>query len=613
MQSNPLAHLGSVTTMYMVSFLITLIFAALMLQIGSPISYISIMMFVFVVSSYVFAGFISGTMSLTEFQKGDSSTRPATVALALASGIVGSGIFVTLAGSFYANGTDALSLFWGWLLGISLMTILFAAKVSRSTGRTLPEVLSRDGKSRGLEALSAICVLGSGTLLAITQLVYLGMIGETFLGIPQLSVIQGVTIALGVFLVISGLQGVTVIRAISYPVMFFIFMVPVMWIALDVSGMPFPQFGFGTGALQPVAEINNEVVNAGLATADEVFDFTRDSANLDTFNYFATLVCIGCAVAAMPHLLQHFRMLDTGANARHSGFLAFGLVFLFLSAVPAIAAYVQLDLYTSILGLQLAELHDDASWVFDLSGGGTLPLIELCGALVANVNDAVSACGSDLEYFISLSDISINPELLSVSQGILHQLPELVTIVMAVGAMLAMMTTLDGIVFSMGLTLSNDGYQRFFRPKSPKSVRLFMIRFFVVLILAGLVLGVIYVQPDAQLSFEFAMAFTAATLFSALLIKLWIPSTPDNIRLYALAASFLFTCLSLWATNLGTDFIVGNGDEFILAIPGITERVSNFGIGIFGLMLSFLIVAASHLAEKYKAIPREEKIENAST
>ena len=140
-----------------------------------------------------------------------------------------------------------------------------------------------------------------------------------------------------------------------------------------------------------------------------------------------------------------------------------------------------------------------------------------------------------------------------------------------------------------------------------------MIRFFVVLILVGLVLGVIYVQPDAQLSFEFAMAFTAATLFSALLIKLWIPSTPDNIRLYALAASFLFTCLSLWATNLGTDFIVGNGDEFILAIPGITERVSNFGIGIFGLMLSFLIVAASHLAEKYKAIPREEKIENAST
>jgi len=613
MHNNPLSNTGSINTMYMVSFLITLIFAALLLQIGSPVFYINTLMLIFVVSSYLFAGFVASTMSLREFQHGDRKGQSSSVAMALASGIIASGIFVTLAGSFFAEGTDAMAVFWGWLLGIAFMTILFSAGVTRSSKTTLPELISENGSSKSLRLLSATALLGSGTLLALSQLVFLGQVGEQFLGIPKTAVVQASSLAIGICLIISGIQGATVMRAVVYPVLLLVFMAPVVWVAVNTSGVIIPQLAFGTGALQPVSDINQEVLDAGLATSNEIFNFAKDSAGLDSFNYFATLICIGCAIAAMPHLLQHFKMMETGRQARKTGFFTFGLVFLFLSAVPAVAAFVQVDIYTSILGLQLSELQTDAAWVFDLSGAGSLPLIKLCGVIVADTSQAIAACGGNPEYFISVADISVNPELLTLSQGILHQTPELLTIILATGALLAIMTTLDGIVFSMGLSITNDGYQRFLRPKSPKSVYLFMCRFFIILVLVILTLSAVFFEPDPKLSFEMAMAFTAATLFTSLFIKLWLPATGERVRLCALLLSFLFCSGALWWANFGPDFIIGTGDEMKFQIPGITHQVSNYGIGLLGMIISFLVIAIGNLVQNRKVTSMGEETTNAAT
>ena len=140
-----------------------------------------------------------------------------------------------------------------------------------------------------------------------------------------------------------------------------------------------------------------------------------------------------------------------------------------------------------------------------------------------------------------------------------------------------------------------------------------MTRFFIIFVLAGLILSVIYFEPDAQLFFELAMAFTAAVLFPSLFIKFWIPSASDHVRLYSLSAGFLVTCAMLWAANFGTDIKIANGNELIFLIPGVTDQISNYGIGIFGLSVSFLIVAAMHLADKYKTVPVKDDLENAST
>ncbi|MDJ0613053.1 MAG: hypothetical protein QNJ29_05210, partial [Rhizobiaceae bacterium] len=561
MQSKSLTNLGSTSAMFLVSFLITLVFAVLLLQIGSPVFYISILLFIFVVSSYVFGGFVGGTMALDDFQYGNKSGQPRSVAMSIGSGIIASGIFVTLAGSFYSQGTDALATFWGWLLGIVLMTILFSAGMARSQSLTASQTIAEDIDSPSLRLLSALAVLCSGGLLAITQFAFLGQVGEQFLSIPSSAVMTAASIALGICLVFSGIQGVSVIRAASYPVILLIFLAPLIWVTINTSSVIIPQFAFGTGALQPVADINREVLDAGLATPDEVFDFATESAGLDAFNYLATLLCIGCAIAAMPHLLQHFKMIRTGREARKTGFQAFGLVFLFLSAIPAVAAFVQVDIYTSILGLQIGDLESDAGWVFDLSGAGALPLIKLCGALVATVEEAVSACGGSSEYFISIADITIDPELLTLSQGILHQLPELLTIVLAIGALLAIMTTLDGVVLSMGLCFENDGYLHLFRPKSPKNIRLFMSRVFLVAVLAALASIAVFLKPDPRLSFEFAMAITASTLFPMLLVRFWYPATSARVRLVSLLLSFVLCAFAIWGANFGPDMMTNTGDE----------------------------------------------------
>ena len=370
---------------------------------------------------------------------------------------------------------------------------------------------------------------------------------------------------------------------IAYPILLIAFVVPVIWIAYKVTGNPIPQLSFGAGALQAISEIDQEMINAGFASREDIFSITSDGLNYDYFNHIAALLCIAFGTAAMPHLLQHFTTLPKATNARKTGVWGLGFLLIVITTIPAVATFVKLDIYSSLLGLQLQELEQEAGWLFELNENGT-SIISICGTFVTDASQAISACGQSVEYFISSKDIGINPDLLLLSSSALHGLPVLATTLLATGALLAIWSTADGLIFVCANTLAEDGYRSLIRPKAPMGSRLFMSRVFLVGVIALSAFLVLYIDVDPRFAFSVCFALLTAGLFPALICKLWIKKFSQIDIILGAFIGFVLTATSLGLAHFGLDFVALNGDEIVFRIPQITNEIRPLSMGPIGMV-----------------------------
>lgn len=589
MQKPPLNSSASLTLMYTASFLLCILFGALLKQLGTPGNYINLIMFALVVGGYLFVGMFAKTMILPVFQNADRTGRAFYIGQSIAAGAISSGVFIFLAGDFYNGGTDALTLYSGLVLGIALMTILFSAPINRAVDVTLPMLFASDKRSKLPRFTILVIVVLTSVLLLYVQLSAIGMVSEAFFDIPKNIAVLLTAFTIGFCLLMGGMQSLSIIRMIAYPILLFAFLVPVIWIAYQVTGNPIPQLSFGAGALQAISEVDQEMINAQFSKPEDIFNITKQGLNYDAFNHFSALLCIAFGTAVMPHFLQHFRTLPKASSARRSGVWALGFLLLVLTAIPAVAAFIKLDIYTSLLGLQLSDMSQETDWLFELNKDGA-SIISICGSYITNPAQALAACGETGDYFLTSKDIGLNPDMALLSSGILNELPDLMTTLLATGALLAIWTTADGLIFVIANTLAEDGYRAFIRPKSPMGSRLFVTRVLIVLMISLSTYLVLNSTLDSKIVFSASFAILTACLFPALVSKLWIKSLTNTAICTGVILSFVLTVSLVWTSYFGMDYIAMNGDEIIYKIPSLTERIHPLSMGFIGMLFSFCII-----------------------
>lgn len=598
--------------MFLASFGLTIMFAAILQQIGAPLIYVFLLMLTFVVGSYLFAGLFGKTMRFSTFQTADRQGRPVFTGMAAASGLLSGGVILMHPGFVYTNGTDYLVLLLGMLLGIGFLIVFFAASFARSNASTLSGILFPAGSHKLTIGITAIIILVCSGLLLMAQVKLIGLFIDGVYSIPEQTGVTIVLLVSATCLVLGGIQSLQIARMLAYPVIVFSVFIPLIWTSYDVTGNAVPQLGFGTGALGPILEIDREILEAGLAEETDIFNPTMDGRTLGGINYLAALISVAFAFATMPHLVQHFMTLKKGRHARKSGIWMFVFVAIILTAIPAIAVFAKFDLYTSLLGLQLSELELEVPWIFDLSGNGQLPLITLCGNLVSNTAETIAACGRSGNYFLSLSDIGINQNYLMLSFATLSNLPDLVGVGIVTGVVLAIFSTIDGSLLVMSNTMTVDVYNRIIRPKSPPGVQLFMNRFFVCLFAVSGIFAVTYIPYNAEQLFVATVIIASACLFPALICRIWFRWITDLQISLAMTTSFVF-CVVLFQLKIsGMDFIPANGDEIIFAVPGTDEKIEPLSIGILGSAVFMAAVTITGLACQTLNYLRDRKKMNAT-
>lgn len=606
MQKPPLNSSASLLLMYTVIFLLCILFGALLKQIGVPGNFINLLMFAFVVGGYIFSGLFGKTMLLPVFQNAGRTGRPFYTGQAVAAGLISSSLFIFLAGDFYSTGTDALTIFSGFILGLALMAILFAAPVNRTQSPTLAGlIIPHEGSKLGRLLILVIVVI-TALLLLHVQFSTIGLISKMFFNISHHVAVIITAVTIGFCIILGGLQSLSIGRMIAYPILIICFLAPLVWIAYQITGNPLPQLSFGIGALQAISEVDQELLNAGLVEQSDVFDLTREGLNYDVFNHFSALLCIAFGTAAMPHLLQHMRVLPKARSARRTSVWALGFLLILITAIPAVAAFVKLDIYTSLLGLQLSQLDQEAIWLFELNQNGA-SIISICGDYITSASQALNACGVTGEYFLSSKDITVNPDMLLLSSGVLNELPDLMTTLLATGALVAIWSTADGLILVCANTITEDGYRALVRPKSPMGIRLFMSRFFIIVLISISTYLTLSIELDARFAFATSFALLTAGLFPALVCRIWLKHIDHRDVMIAVFLGVIVTTAMLWFSHYGTDVTALNGNEINFHLPMITDKIQPLSMGFIGMLVSF---ASAFALTKVQQMRSQEKANN---
>ena len=164
-------------------------------------------------------------------------------------------------------------------------------------------------------------------------------------------------------------------------------------------------------------------------------------------------------------------------EARQS--VAWSLLFIFLLyfSAPAYAAFSKLEVYTNIIGRDLAHVRP---WMFTW---GELGLIQICGKNAASIDAIVAACKAIAGHpgVVRLQDFVINTDVIVLSTPEIAGLPYVISGLVAAGGLAAALSTADGLLLAIANALSHDIYYKMLDPNAPTIRRLTVARVLLVL------------------------------------------------------------------------------------------------------------------------------------
>jgi len=608
---SPLAGLSAQTSTFLVAYVLVVLFAAILSQVGLRQNIIALLLLGLVMGVYIFAALAGRTMNLDTFIHTGRQMPHSAAGFAMASAILSASLITFLPGALYATGTDGVSILLGVLLAPAIAGVLIAAPFNRSRARTLAQLLEPDIKRWPQRLLVLFVTLLPCVLLMLVQLAILGSLADRFFGISPEAMVGLSLCVLILALIAGGMQTLSLARILAWLGLALCILAPLVWTSIKISGNPLPWFAFGGDAIKGLATINDQLAEQGLRDVAGAFDITRDNTGMDRFHYLATVIVIACGLSVMPHFVFHMPTVRRPAFARRSCIWAIAACAVLLSAMPAVAAFARFDVFTTLIGLEVARLAEEANWVFALSGSGNMPLITLCGSLVSNVGEAIAACGSGSKTLLPV-DVEVRSDLLMLASAILQQLPDLLTSILALGAVFAIWSTLDGILLAISASLAEDGYAPVLRPNSPLGVRLFVHRFF--LLFTGLAASIAWALLDMSADFMFELAFIygSAGVFVPLVWRIWAREVSSaQITTGAMVGIFTASIL-IFVTQFGPDLSYATGDEVRLAIPFLTDRLQPMGAGLIAIpaVLATLFgvrnLERQYRRQRHKQVSREK-------
>jgi cation/acetate symporter len=346
------------------------------------------------------------------------------------------------------------------------------------------------------------------------------------------------------------MKAITWTQGVQGIILVFAYLVPVTWLALKLTGIPFPQLMYGE-ALHHIEKLEQL---QGLTSYVEPFN------NWSIWNYLALSLCLMLGTAGMPHILVRFYTVPTVQDSRKS--VAWALVWicvLYLTA-PAYAAFARWEILHSVVGRPVLELPE---WTKRWAETGLL--------VIADDPDR----GGNGDGILQYHELQIDQDLVVLSMPEIAELPTTVVALVAAGGMAAALSTADGLLMVIASAVAHDIYHRTLNPRASSRERLLLGRLaiLVVAILAALTalqrLAII-VQLVA-----WAFSFAAATIFPVLVLGIFWKRTNSQGAVAGMICGFLVTAGYMAITYFAPEW----------TILGISSSAA----GIFGLPVNFLV------------------------
>jgi cation/acetate symporter len=462
--------------------------------------------------------------STKEFYVAGGGVHPVANGMATAADWMSAASFISMAGLISFMGYDGAVYLMGWTGGYVLLALLLAPYLRKFGKFTVPDFIGERYYSQTARMVALICALFVSFTYIAGQMRGVGIVFSRFLEVPiTWGVIIGMAIVF-IYAVLGGMKGITYTQVAQYCVLIFAFLVPAIFISIQMTGNPIPQLGFG-GTLSDGSGVylldKLDGLNQELGFA-KYTDGTKGM--IDVFFITAALMM---GTAGLPHVIVRFFTVPRVRDARSSAGWALLFIALLYTTAPAIAAFARTNMIQSVAGVEYSKLPD---WVANWAETGLIKMEDKNGdGIVQYVAD------KEANEFVPDRDIMVlaNPEIAN--------LPNWVIALVAAGGLAAALSTAAGLLLVISSAISHDLLKKSIRPNISERGELLAARIAagVAVALAGL-LGIFPPGFVAEVV-AFAFGLAASSFFPAIILGVFDKRTNMQGAVSGMIAGITFT------------------------------------------------------------------------
>lgn len=440
--------------------------------------------------------------SSKEFYVAGGGVSPLMNGMATAADWMSAASFISLAGIVSFEGYDGSVYLMGWTGGYVLLALLLAPYLRKFGKFTVPDFIGDRYYSNTARIVAVVAALIVSFTYVAGQMRGVGIVFSRYL---EVDINTGVYIGMAIVLfyaVLGGMKGITYTQVAQYMVLIFAFMVPAIFISIQMTGNPIPQLGFGSKGEDGMYLLQKL---DGLQKELGFHEYTSGSKSL--IDVFAITLALMVGTAGLPHVIVRFFTVPKVSDARLSAGWALVFIAILYTTVPAVAVFARTNLIETVSNKQYKDMPD---WVGNWEKTGLLAFEDKnADGVVQYVADA------------QLNELTIDKDIMVLANPEIANLPNWVVALVGAGALAAALSTAAGLLLVIASSISHDLLKKVLVPKINERQELYAARGSAAV--AVVIAGYFGINPPGFVAAVVALAFglAAASFFPAIVLGIF--------------------------------------------------------------------------------------------
>ena len=513
-------------------------------------------------SLYIGIAIWSKAGSTKEFYVAGSGVSPIANGMATAADWMSAASFISMAGLISFMGYDGSVYLMGWTGGYVLLALLLAPYLRKFGKFTVPDFIGDRYYSDTARVVAVFCALIISFTYVAGQMRGVGLVFSRYL---EVDINTGVVIGMAIVLfyaVLGGMKGITYTQVAQYCVLIFAFMVPAIFISIQMTGNPIPQLGFGSQGSDGIYLLDKL---DGLSRDLGFHEYTTGSkSKLDVFFITAALM-IG--TAGLPHVIVRFFTVKKVSDARKSAGWALLFIAILYTTAPAIAVFARTNLIETV---SEKKYKDMPVWFENWEKTGLLTFTD-------KNKDGVIQYVADPQ----LNELTIDRDIMVMANPEIAELPNWVIALLAAGALAAALSTAAGLLLVISSSVSHDLIKKIIKPDVSEKGELIAAR--VSAFFAVLLAGYFGINPPGFVAAVVALAFglAAASFFPAIVMGIFYKRMNKEGAISGMVTGLLLMLFYMTKFKFGW---FGGGTE-----ADWWFGISPEGFGTFAMLVNFVV------------------------
>ncbi|KXX69347.1 sodium:solute symporter family protein [Flammeovirga sp. SJP92] len=441
--------------------------------------------------------------STKEFYVAGGGVSPLANGMATAADWMSAASFISMAGLISFMGYDGGVYLMGWTGGYVLLALLLAPYLRKFGKFTVPDFIGDRYYSQKARTIAVFAALIVSFTYVAGQMRGVGVVFSRFLEVDiNTGVIIGMALVF-IYAVMGGMKGITYTQVAQYCILIFAFMVPAIFISIQLTNNPIPQLGFGDTLTGSDTYLLDKLDQLSFELGFNQYTEGQKSM-IDVFCITAALML---GTAGLPHVIVRFFTVPRVKDARSSAGYALAFIAILYTTAPAIAAFARVNLIETVSNKEYASMPE---WFQKWETTGLIAFED------KNQDGKIQYLAD-----ANANELTIDRDIIVLANPEIAQLPNWVIALVAAGALAAALSTAAGLLLVISASVSHDLLKKQWMPDISEKGELLAAR--ISSAFAVIVAGYFGINPPGFVAAVVALAFglAAASFFPAIILGIF--------------------------------------------------------------------------------------------